>query len=116
MTLTGTFARETTRGSCREAPSSRAPWRPLLRHCLLQVLVALVEEAGGGEPLLVGADQECEVLGHVSGFDGVDRDPLQRLGEPRQLLVAVELGAMRQATGPGEDRGDRVGRRLATFL
>ena len=42
------------------------------RHRLLQVLVDLVEEAGGREPLLVGADQEREVLGHEAGLDGVD--------------------------------------------
>jgi len=34
------------------------------RHRLLQVLVHLVEEAGGAEPLLIGADQERQVLGH----------------------------------------------------
>ena len=45
----------------------------LRRHRLLQVLVDLVEEAGGGEPFLVGADQQRQVLGHVAGLDGVDR-------------------------------------------
>ena len=49
-----------------------------LRHRLLQVLVDLVEEARGREPLLVGADQQREVLGHVAGLDGVDADLLQR--------------------------------------
>src|SRR5438874_3557381 len=28
------------------------------RHCLFQIVVHLVEEAGGGEPLLVGTDEE----------------------------------------------------------
>jgi hypothetical protein len=34
------------------------------RHRLLQPLVDPVEEAGGREPPLVGADEEGEVLGH----------------------------------------------------
>src|SRR5262245_65354023 len=46
-------------------------------HRRFQVLVHLVEEPCGGEPFLVGADQEREVLGHVAGLDGVDRDLLQ---------------------------------------
>ena len=42
------------------------------RHRLLEVLVDLVEEAGGGEPFLVGADQQRQVLGHEAGLDRVD--------------------------------------------
>src|SRR5690606_39719444 len=55
-------------------------------HRLLQVLIDLVEEAGGRQPLLVGADEEGEVLRHEAGFDGVDADLLERVGE------ALELG------------------------
>jgi ABC-type ATPase involved in cell division len=50
-------------------------------HGLLEVLVDLVEEAGGRQPGLVGADEEGEVLGHVAGFDRVDADLLERVGE-----------------------------------
>ncbi|HZK15126.1 MAG TPA: NADP-dependent isocitrate dehydrogenase, partial [Solirubrobacterales bacterium] len=32
--------------------------------------------------LLVGADQEREVFGHLAAFHGLDADPLQRRGEP----------------------------------
>src|SRR4051794_28519766 len=38
----------------------------LRRQRLPEVLGDLVEEAGGREPALVGADQEREVLGHVA--------------------------------------------------
>src|SRR5580698_9180492 len=44
----------------------------LRRHRLGQVFRDLVEKAGGGQPALVGADQEREILGHVAGFDGGD--------------------------------------------
>ena len=65
------------------------------RHRLLQVLVDLVEEAGGRQPLLVGADQQRQVLGHEAGLDRADRDPLQGRSERRQLRIVVELGAVR---------------------
>ncbi len=38
------------------------------------------------------------------------------VGEALQLGVVVELGAMGEAAGPGEDRGDRVGRGLLALL
>src|SRR3982075_1200646 len=88
----------------------------LCRHRLGQVFRDLVEEAGGGQPALVGADQKRKVLGHEAGFHGIDADFLQRQREFRQCVVVVELGAMREPAGPGEDRGDRVGRGLLAFL
>ena len=97
-------------------PAPAQAGRANSRHRLLQVLVDLVEEAGGRQPLLVGADEEREVLGHEAGFDRVDADLLQRARELRQLGVAVELGAMGEAARPGEDRGDRVGRGLLALL
>ena len=69
------------------------------RHRLGEVFRDLVEEAGGREPALIGADQQRKILGHEAGFDGVDADLLQRLGELRQLLVVVELGAVRRGRG-----------------
>src|SRR3954467_7862791 len=48
----------------------------LCRHLLGQVFGDLVEKAGGGEPALVGTDQQRQILGHVAGFDGVDADLL----------------------------------------
>src|SRR6266446_1764382 len=89
---------------------------PLCRHRLGQVFRDLVEEAGGRQPALVGADQQREILGHIAGLDGVDADLLQRLGEFCQFLVVVELGAMRQSLRPCEDRGDGVGRGLLALL
>ena len=85
-------------------------------HRLLQVLVDLVEETGGGQPLLVGADQDRKVLGHVAGLDGPDRDFLERIREFRQLRIVVELGAMREPAAPGVDRGHRIGRGLLALL
>src|ERR1700726_1254176 len=88
-----------------------------LRHYRLgQVFRDLVEEAGGGEPTLFGADQEREILGHEAGLDGFDTDLLQRRSELLQFGIVVELGAVRQAASPGEDRGDRVGRGLLALL
>src|SRR3954462_6383664 len=87
-----------------------------LRHRLLEVLVNLVEEALGGEPLLVGAHQQRQVLGHVAGFHGGDADLLERIRELGERGVVVELGAMRQAPRPGEDGGHRVGGGLLALL
>src|SRR6185312_5831427 len=69
----------------------------LRRHRLGEVVRDLVEEAGGGQPALVGADQEREVLGHVAFLDGGDADLFQLLGELRELRIIVELGAVREA-------------------
>ena len=50
-------------------------------------------------------------------LDGLDADALEGLGERGDLGRAVELAAVGQAPGPGEDRGDRVGRgRLALLV
>ena len=55
----------------------------LRRHRALQVFVDLVEEAFGRQPLLVGADEECEIFRHVPSLDRVDADFFQRRGEAR---------------------------------
>src|SRR5690606_19266945 len=80
-----------------------------LGHLLLQVLVQRGEEFLGGQPLLVLADEQRQVLGHLAALDGLDDDLLQGLGEAHDLRGGVELAALLQAAGPGEDRGDRVG-------
>ncbi len=87
----------------------------LSSHRLLEVSVDFVEESGGGEPGLVGSDEEREVLGHVAAFDGVDADGFERRCELCEFRIVVQLGAVGEATGPGEDRGDRVGRGFLTF-
>src|SRR5215207_9198240 len=88
----------------------------LCRHRPLEILVDLVEESRRREPFLVGADEEGEVLRHVAGLDGVDADLLEGRGEAGEVLVVVELGAVSEAAGPGEDRSDRVGRGLLALL
>src|SRR5262249_51878311 len=86
------------------------------RHRLLEVLVHLVEKAGGREPFLIGADEQREVLGHEAGLDRADGDLLQDRGEFRERGVIIELGAMREPPCPGEDRCDRIGRGLLALL
>ncbi|ABC91098.1 NADP-dependent isocitrate dehydrogenase protein [Rhizobium etli CFN 42] len=87
-----------------------------LRHRLLQVLIDLVEEGGGREPRLIGADEQRQVLGHEAGFNGVDADLFQRRGELGKFGIVVELGAVGETTGPGEDRCNRVRRGFLTLL
>ena len=63
------------------------------------------------------ADQQGQVLGHLAAHDRLDADPLERVGERGDLGRPVQLAAVGQAPGPGEDRGDRVGRgRLALLV
>src|SRR5450756_2802104 len=52
-------------------------------HRLGEVFRDLVEETGGGQPALFGADQQRKILGHEAGLDSVDADLLQR---QRELL------------------------------
>jgi len=52
---------------------------PLQR--LVQVLIHLFEETNSGEPALIRADQQGEILGHIPGLDGTDDDFLKRLGK-----------------------------------
>ena len=85
-------------------------------HLRLQVLVELVEELVGVEPGLVGTDQDRQVLGHVAGLDRVDAHLLQIVGELLDVGRAVDLAAVGEAAGPGEDRGDWVGRGLLALL
>ena len=83
----------------------------------LEVLADRLEELLGGHPRLLGADEDREVLGHLAALDRLDADPLERLGEAHDLGRVVELAAIFEAAGPGEDRGDRVGRgRLALLV
>ena len=53
----------------------------LLGQSLGQVLVQRVHEAVGVEPRFVRADEHGQILGHLTAFNGVDDDLLQRLGE-----------------------------------
>src|SRR5690348_13268465 len=80
----------------RKRPGVRPPFPPfghagLGRHRLLQLLVDLVEEAFDGEPLLIGATEEREALGHEALLHRVDADLLQRVRELVERGVVVEL-------------------------
>src|SRR5262249_34300652 len=83
---------------------------------MLQSLAELAEKSGGGEPSLIGADQQRQILCHEAGLDRADHDLLQCLGKTGKLGVVVELGAMLEAARPGENRSGGVGRCLPTLL
>src|SRR6185312_11105675 len=82
-----------------------------LCHGFLQVLVHLVEEAFGREPLLVGADEQRQILGHETAFDRIDANFLKRVREFVERRIVVEFGAMGKTARPGEDGGDGIGGR-----
>src|SRR5436309_294226 len=86
------------------------------RELLGEVLLKGVHEVVGGQPWRVPADQQRQVLGHLTALHGLDAHLLQRLGEPGHGRRAVQLAAVLQAPGPREDRRDRVGRGLLAAL
>lgn len=61
-------------------------------------------------------DAAGQVLRHLPRVDDVDAGLFQRKSEALKVLVVVQLGAVLQATSPGVDRCDRVGRRLLALL
>src|SRR3954463_5038000 len=108
-----------TTGTPSAAPgwAGRArPWRGGLSHRLLKVLVHLVQEAFGRQPLLLGTDQQRQILGHEALLDRVHADLLHGDSELGQLVIAVQLGAVGQAPRPSKDRGDGVGRGTLALL
>src|SRR5690606_31022798 len=120
--LRRTVSIPTARGHCPAARSAlclvspRELESPLLAHRRLQALVQLREELLRGQPGLLRADQQREVLRHVARLDAVDADALQRLRELREVGVVVQLRAVCQPSSPREDRGDRVGGGLLALL
>mgnify|MGYP007132323313 CR=1 FL=1 len=88
----------------------------LLGQSLGQVLVQRVHEAVGVEPRFVRADEHGQILGHLTAFNGVDDDLLQRLGEVTDFGRAVQIGAVLKAAGPREDGCDWVGGGLLALL
>ena len=81
-----------------------------LGHRLLEILVDRGQELLRGLELLSPADEQRQVFGHLAALDRLDADLLEGRGELRHLGRLVHPPAGGEATGPGEDRGDRVGR------
>src|SRR3984893_18788304 len=99
----------------KAAPRRRA-FSLSFAHAGAQIFADLVEETCGREPPLVGSDKEGKVLGHVAGLHRGDASRFESRREFRKFGIAVELGAVRQCTCPGKNRGDRIGRCLLAFL
>src|SRR3954447_16485153 len=76
----------------------------------LQTPVHRGEEVLGGEKVLVGADEQREVLGHLARLDGLDAHALERLAELGDLGCLVEPAARLQGARPSEDGRDRIRR------
>src|SRR5579875_1315696 len=85
-------------------------------HPAAQLGVDGVEELVGRLPRLVRTDEHRQVLRHLAGLHDVDAHLLERLREMCNVGRAVDLPAVREAARPGEDRGDRIRRRLAALL
>lgn len=63
------------------------------------------------------AARQGQILGHDAvHVDGVNAGLLEALGKGHQLGGVVELAALDEAAGPGEDGGDGVGGGLAALL
>jgi hypothetical protein len=50
-----------------------------------------------------------QVFGHLAVFDTLDDDTLKGLAPVLKFFIVVELGAVKKATCPCKDRGNRVG-------
>lgn len=62
-------------------------------------------------------DSQCEILCHDAvAVDDLDASSLEILSPCLESSVAVELCAVNQATGPGEDGGNGVGGCLVALL
>src|SRR3546814_16759157 len=77
-------------------------------HLLFEILDDRLEEAFGGQPVLVGADQQREVLGHLAALDRRDADLFEIFGEFGQRGIIVELAAVLEAAGPGKRSEERT--------
>src|SRR5690349_24590655 len=104
------FVRECMSAGGVADTSARSGLMVFYAHRLAQVLVERAEEVLRVQERRVLADEQGEVLGHLPALDRPHADVLQRPGERGDAGGAVELTAVLQAPGPGEDRGDRVGR------
>src|SRR5262249_26956367 len=89
----------------------------LFGHRGLEIVDHRLEKLFGRHPCLLGADQDGEVLGHLPALDRLDADAFERLGESYHIRCVIELAPILEPAGPGEDRGNGVGRcRLALLM
>jgi hypothetical protein len=75
----------------------------------------------GSDPVFTGHLGTVHSQGEILGHDSVDIDGLGTAlfelgGKLGQLGGVVELGSEGETSGPGKDRGDRVGRGLVALL
>lgn len=81
----------------------------------------MVQEACCGHVVLalhaLPVNGQGQVLGHDGLLvDSVNADLLKVLSKAHKLVVAVESGAVHQASGPSKDAGNAVGRGLVALL
>lgn len=85
-------------------------------HFGFEVGIERIEKLLGGEPSLLFADQNCQVLGHLAAFNGFDADFFQGVSKPNHVRGAIEFAAIFKPLAPRENRRDRIGRgRLALW-
>lgn len=95
--------------------------RQSLSQLLAQVLGNLVNELErlqvvGALDVVHALDADCQVLGHEAFLDCADAYALQSFRKSGQVQVVVELGTVKEAACPGEDRSNRVRRGFLSLL
>ena len=91
----------------------------LLLQAALQSPLDSVKVFLGNNPALTvfTAAGKSQILGHDTiNIDSVDASLFKGFSKGHNLGGVVELAALGQTTGPGEDRGDGVGAGLAALL
>lgn len=71
---------------------------------------------GRARHCFAAGDTHGEVLSHGAIFDGLNNGGFQLNAEVSEGSILVELSSLGEASGPGVDRGDGVGRGLLTLL
>jgi len=82
----------------------------------LKVFIYFVQKTRCAEPRLIRADEQCQIFGHMAGFNRIDTDFFQALGEFFQFSIVVQFSAMEEAPGPRKDGCDGVGGCFFAFL
>ena len=88
---------------------ARPPW-----HLGLELVVDLVEGAGGRQPSLLVADEQGQILGHVAGFHRADAHALEAARQtPSTRSLRPSLARCAKARVHAKMEADGVGRRSA---